>query len=63
MSTALTDEQRASWNERGFFRIAGFAEPGTCQSMLHRVIEIVREPAVSGKLGVKLVPESNKAGM
>jgi ectoine hydroxylase-related dioxygenase (phytanoyl-CoA dioxygenase family) len=63
MSAALTDEQLASWHERGFFRIAGFAEHGTCRSMLHRATEIVREPSVSGTLGVKLVPESNKAGM
>ena len=37
MSGVLTAEQRASWDDRGFFRIAGFAEPGLCEAMLDRV--------------------------
>jgi phytanoyl-CoA hydroxylase len=61
MTTALSDEQRASWRDRGFFRVAGFAGPETCKAMLARVIRIVREPALAEAVGVKLVPESNKA--
>ena len=62
MSDVLTADQRASWEDRGFFRIAGFAAPETCQAMLDRVTHIVRQPELAEELGVKLVPESNKAG-
>ena len=31
--------------------------------MLERVTEVVRDPALAGELGVKVVPESNKAGV
>jgi phytanoyl-CoA hydroxylase len=34
----LSAEQQASWTERGFFRIDGFAEPETCQAMLAKVV-------------------------
>ena len=61
MTTALSDAQRASWGDRGFFRVAGFAGPETCDAMLERVTRIVREPALAEAVGVKLVPESNKA--
>jgi len=63
MSGVPTAEQRASWEERGFFRIRGFATPEVCEAMLRRVTRIVREPALAESVGVKLVPESNKAGM
>ena len=63
MSGVLTAEQRASWEERGFFRIASFAEPDMCEAMLHRVTRIVRQPELVDALGVKLLPESNRAGM
>ncbi|MBV8463780.1 MAG: hypothetical protein JO368_10825, partial [Acidimicrobiales bacterium] len=63
MSEVLTDEQRRSWTERGFFRLPGFAPPETCEGMLSRVTQVVREPALAATLGVKVVPESNKAGM
>ena len=63
MSGALTAEQRASWDERGYFRIAGFAAPEVCEAMLRRVTRIVREPELADAVGVKLVPESNKAGL
>ncbi len=62
MSGVLTAAQRTSWREQGFFRIAGFATRGTCESMLDRVVQIVRDPALPEAVGVKLVPESNKAG-
>ena len=41
-SSPLTDEQRASWTEKGFFRIPAFASPET--SLLGPRVE--REPAV-----------------
>ncbi len=59
----LTDEQRASWTQRGFFRIGGFAPPETCEAMLSRVTRVVRDPDLATALGVKVVPESNKAGI
>ncbi len=63
MSGVLTAEQRASWDRRGYVRIAGFTEPGLCEAMLERVTQIVRRPELAQALGVKLVPESNNAGM
>ncbi len=63
MNDGLTATQRASWTERGFFRIDDFAAAETCAAMLARVTEIVRDPALAGALGVKVVPESNKVGV
>jgi len=63
MSGELTAEQRACWDRRGYVRIAGFAEPDVCGAMLQRATQIVRQPELAQALGVKLVPESNKAGM
>ncbi len=62
MASPVSDEQRVSWSDRGFFRVPSFATPGTCAAVLERVTSIVREPALAGALGVKVVPESNKAG-
>jgi phytanoyl-CoA hydroxylase len=63
MNEGLTAPQRTSWAERGFFRIPGYAAPETCAAMLARVTDIVRDPALADALGVKVVPESNKAGV
>jgi ectoine hydroxylase-related dioxygenase (phytanoyl-CoA dioxygenase family) len=63
VSGVLTDEQRASWRDRGFFRIPGFAPLETCQAMLERVTRVVREPDLAAALKVKVAPENNKAGM
>ncbi len=62
-ASVLTAAQRTSWTERGFFRIGGFADPATCTAMLGRVTEVVRDPALAHELGVKVLPESNKAGV
>jgi ectoine hydroxylase-related dioxygenase (phytanoyl-CoA dioxygenase family) len=59
----LSDEQRASWEQRGFFRIDAFAPAEVCSAMLNRVVEIVRDPALAQEVGAKLMAESNKAGM
>ena len=61
--SVLTAAQRTSWTERGFFRVGGFADPATCTAMLERVIAVVRDPALAQELGVKVLPESNKAGV
>jgi phytanoyl-CoA hydroxylase len=63
MTDVLTDEQRASWAERGFFRIEGFAPTETCAAMLERVTQVCRDPSLADEIGVKVVPESNKTGL
>ncbi len=62
MSQLVTLEQRASWEQRGFFRIARFAPRQTCDAMLARVTEVVRDPALAGQLGVKVLQEANLVG-
>ena len=57
----LTADQRTSWTERGFVRIGGFADPSVGAAMLARVTEVVRDPALAEDIGVKILPESNKA--
>ena len=59
----LTDEQLASWDEGGFFRVAGFAPPEVCAAMLARVTEIVRDPDLARRVGARVTPENNKAGV
>ena len=59
MHRTLNDDQLISWSERGFFRIDGFADADTCDAMLARVTQIVRDDDLAHKLGVKVVPESN----
>jgi ectoine hydroxylase-related dioxygenase (phytanoyl-CoA dioxygenase family) len=59
----LTAPQRASWNERGFFRISGFAPRATCAAMLARVTAIVRDRGMAAGLGARVTPENNKAGV
>jgi len=63
VKVVLTDEQRMTWKEQGFFRISGFAPPETCASMLARVTQVVRDPDLAAGLGVKVVPESSKVGV
>jgi ectoine hydroxylase-related dioxygenase (phytanoyl-CoA dioxygenase family) len=59
----VADEQLASWSAQGFFRVDEFAPAETCRAMLERVTQIVREPELAGAVGVKVMPESNKAGI
>ena len=63
LMSVLTAAQQSSWTERGFFRIGGFAPAQTCSAMLERVTAVVRDPVLAGDLGVKVLPESNKAGL
>ena len=63
MTGVLTEGQRASWAERGFFRIEGFASAETCAAMLDRVTQVCRDPSLADEIGAKVVPESNKAGV
>jgi ectoine hydroxylase-related dioxygenase (phytanoyl-CoA dioxygenase family) len=60
---AVTSEQRRSWTENGFFRIPGFAAQATCDAMLLRVTQIVRDESVAQAVGAKVVLESNKEGI
>jgi phytanoyl-CoA hydroxylase len=62
VTAVLSDEMRASWSTRGFFRVPGFAATETCAAMLERVTRIVREPELPQALGAKVLPESNEAG-
>jgi phytanoyl-CoA hydroxylase len=56
----LTAEQRASWDERGFFMVRGFADPDTCAAMWQRAVELCRMNSRGDDLGVSLVdPERN----
>jgi ectoine hydroxylase-related dioxygenase (phytanoyl-CoA dioxygenase family) len=57
----LSDDQRASWDERGFFRVDGFAPASVCSAMLERVTELVRDPEQATEVGAWILPESNKA--
>jgi ectoine hydroxylase-related dioxygenase (phytanoyl-CoA dioxygenase family) len=41
-ASALSAEQRSSWQEHGFCRIDGFADAATCDAMLDRVTDIAR---------------------
>ena len=42
---SVTDEQRESYDRKGFFRIDGFADPATGNAMLRRVVELARRGA------------------
>jgi phytanoyl-CoA hydroxylase len=56
----LTAEQRASWDEHGFFLVRGFAEAAICEAMLARAVDLCRANARGEDLGVSLVdPERN----
>jgi ectoine hydroxylase-related dioxygenase (phytanoyl-CoA dioxygenase family) len=56
----LTAEQRASWDEHGYFIVRGFADATTCDAMLERAVELCRANARGEDLGVSLVdPERN----
>jgi ectoine hydroxylase-related dioxygenase (phytanoyl-CoA dioxygenase family) len=58
----LSPDQKTSWTERGFFRIAGFAPQRICDDMLARVTELARDGAAAKAIGAKVTPENNKAG-
>ena len=60
MTDVLTDAQRASWEEHGFFRIDGFADPAVCREMLDDVISIARSHAAGESVSPAFVtPEQN----
>jgi phytanoyl-CoA hydroxylase len=61
VTAVLSDEMQLSWSARGFFRVPGFSAAETCAAMLERVTRIVRDPELAAALGVKVLPESNKA--
>src|SRR5688500_7858091 len=51
----VTTAQREAWERDGFFRIAGFADPGTCDAMLERVVGIARAAADGSDVAPALV--------
>ena len=40
--SALTAEQRTSWDEHGYFIVRGFADAATCTAMLDRAVDRCR---------------------
>ena len=59
-TSLLTDEQRRSWNERGFFRIDGFADAELCTRMFDEVVEIARRYARGERVTPAwITPEQN----
>ena len=56
----LDPEQRASWDEHGYFVVRGFADAATCAAMLDRAVDRCRANARGESMGVTLVdPERN----
>ncbi len=58
----LSSEQRASWSDRGFFRVPGFAPQATCDAMRERVVALARDTAAAAAIGARVTPENNKIG-
>jgi ectoine hydroxylase-related dioxygenase (phytanoyl-CoA dioxygenase family) len=59
----LDDEQRRSWNEDGFFRLDGFADPAVGLAMQDRVVELARAASVGDDVGGALVLPEQQPGM
>lgn len=56
----LTAEQRSSWEDKGYFRIDGFADADVCRTMLDDVVDIARRFANGEKVSPAFVtPENN----
>jgi hypothetical protein len=51
----VTAEQRASYERDGCFRIRGFADPGTGDAMLRRVVELARTADAGGDISPAFV--------
>jgi phytanoyl-CoA hydroxylase len=59
----LTNEEAAEFDDRGFVRFPAFADKGTCERMLSRVIEIASLRSEGDGSGSALVmPEANLRG-
>jgi phytanoyl-CoA hydroxylase len=62
-TVGLARDQRAHYDERGFVRLRGFADPAVCAAMLDRVIALARAHATGDRGAPGLVlPEANLAG-
>jgi phytanoyl-CoA hydroxylase len=60
----LSADQRARYDEHGFVRLPGFADPAVCERMLGRVVEVARRHAAGDPDAPGLVmPEANLTGM
>ncbi len=63
-TTHLTSEQRTSWEKNGFFRIEGFADQETCDTMLSDLVAICRRSAAGEDVGHAMVmPETQNMGV
>ena len=59
-SGGITAEQRASWEQRGFFLVRAFADAATCAAMLARAVELCRAHLRGERLAPTFVdPERN----
>jgi phytanoyl-CoA hydroxylase len=63
MCPALTADETEAYRRDGFVRLAGFADRGTCEAMLARVVEIAETKARDPREGPGLLlPEANLRG-
>ena len=60
---AVSDAQRASWEQDGFFRIDGFADPEVGARMEAQVVELARAAAVDDDVDGALVLPEQQADM
>jgi ectoine hydroxylase-related dioxygenase (phytanoyl-CoA dioxygenase family) len=61
MGTAvITDDQRASWEQNGYFILPKFADDATCTTMHERAVELCRRAAAGESIHHSFVdPERN----
>jgi phytanoyl-CoA hydroxylase len=59
----LSVDHLRSWSENGFFRLPRFTPAATCNTLLQRATEIVRDDTLAAEVGAKVMRENNKAGM
>ncbi|MGZ4715062.1 MAG: phytanoyl-CoA dioxygenase family protein [Acidimicrobiales bacterium] len=60
---AVAEEELASWRERGFFRVDGFAAPSEGAAMLDCVLGLVRAAAAGADIAPALVMPEQQADM
>ncbi len=57
---SITEAQRASWEQHGYFIVPGFADSATCRTMHERAVELCRKDAAGDSIRHALVdPERN----
>ena len=58
----LSVDHLRSWSENGFFRLPRFTPAATCNTMLQRATEIVRDDTLAAEVGAKVMREKQAAG-